>query len=55
MLRILTDRGSRKVENHDYLLYLAINDIEHTQTSTNQWHLRAFPQNNFAGVLLGCL
>ena len=35
MLRILTDRGSEccgKVENHDYELYLAINDIEHTKT-----------------------
>ncbi|MEN2804607.1 hypothetical protein OBFLKGFO_02676 [Mannheimia haemolytica] len=36
MLRILTDRGSEycgKVENHDYELYLAINDIEHTKTN----------------------
>lgn len=35
MLRILTDRGteySGKVEQHDYQLYLAINDIEHTKT-----------------------
>ncbi len=34
MLRILTDRGSEycgKVENHDYELYLAINDIEHSK------------------------
>ena len=32
MLRILTDRGTEycgKVEQHDYQLYLAINDIEH--------------------------
>jgi len=35
MLRILTDRGTEycgKVENHDYQLYLAINDIDHTKT-----------------------
>mgnify|MGYP000547424339 FL=1 len=35
MLRILTDRGMEycgKVEQHDYQLYLAINDIEHTKT-----------------------
>lgn len=35
MLRILTDRGTEycgKVEHHDYQLYLAINDIDHTKT-----------------------
>jgi len=35
MLRILTDRGTEycgKVESHDYQLYLALNDIEHTKT-----------------------
>ncbi|SQK57773.1 transposase [Escherichia coli] len=35
MLRILTDRGTEycgKVEQHDYQLYLAINDTEHTKT-----------------------
>lgn len=35
MLRILTDRGTEycgRVENHDYQLYLAINDIDHTKT-----------------------
>ena len=35
MLRILTDRGTEycgRVEQHDYQLYLAINDIEHTKT-----------------------
>ncbi|HIF3107414.1 TPA: IS481 family transposase [Salmonella enterica] len=35
MLRILTDRGTEycgKVEQHDYQLYLAINDIDHTKT-----------------------
>lgn len=43
MLRILTDRGSEycgKVENHDYELYLAINDIEHTKTKVK------YPQTN---------
>ncbi len=35
MLRILTDRGTEycgRAESHDYQLYLAINDIEHTRT-----------------------
>ena len=35
MLRILTDRGTEycgRVETHDYQLYLAINDIEHSKT-----------------------
>ncbi|MDP0351812.1 IS481 family transposase, partial [Glaesserella parasuis] len=43
MLRILTDSGSEycgKVENHDYELYLAINDIEHTKTKVKH------PQTN---------
>lgn len=34
VLRILTDRGTEycgKVEQHDYQLYLAINDIDHTK------------------------
>jgi len=35
LLRILTDRGTEycgKAETHDYQLYMAINDIEHTKT-----------------------
>lgn len=35
MLRILTDRGTEycgKLEQHDYKLYLTINDIDHTKT-----------------------
>jgi transposase InsO family protein len=35
VLRILTDRGTEycgKIEQHDYQLYLAINDIDHTKT-----------------------
>lgn len=35
VLRIMTDRGTEycgKVESHDYQLYLAINDIDHTKT-----------------------
>lgn len=42
-LRILTDRGTEycgKVEHHDYQLYLAINDIEHTKTKVQS------PQTN---------
>lgn len=43
MLRILTDRGTEycgKVEQHDYQLYLAINDIKHTKTKARH------PQTN---------
>lgn len=43
LLRILTDRGTEycgKVENHDYQLYLAINDIDHTKTKARS------PQTN---------
>ena len=43
LLRILTDRGTEycgKIEHHDYELYLAVNDIEHTKTKA------ASPQTN---------
>lgn len=43
MLRILTDRGTEycgKLEHHDYQLYLALNDIEHTKTKARS------PQTN---------
>lgn len=43
MLRILADRGTEycgKVEQHDYELYLAVNDIDHTKTKA------ASPQTN---------
>jgi transposase InsO family protein len=43
MLRILTDRGTEycgRAESHDYQLYLAINDIEHSKTKVRS------PQTN---------
>ena len=43
MLRVLTDRGTEycgKAEQHDYELYLALNDIEHTKTKVKS------PQTN---------
>lgn len=43
MLRILTDRGTEycgKAETHDYQLYLALNNIEHTRTKARH------PQTN---------
>jgi|TARA_Y100000310_G_C20565164_1_gene755125 transposase InsO family protein/molybdenum-dependent DNA-binding transcriptional regulator ModE len=43
VLRILTDRGTEycgKADSHDYQLYLAINDIEHTRTKVRH------PQTN---------
>jgi transposase InsO family protein len=43
MLRILTDRGTEfcgAVERHDYELYLAVNDIEHSKTKAQS------PQTN---------
>ncbi|MDK9705883.1 MAG: IS481 family transposase [Desulforhopalus sp.] len=43
LLRILTDRGTEycgRAESHDFQLYLAINDIEHTKTKARS------PQTN---------
>ena len=43
ILRMLTDRGTEycgKVEQHDYELYLALNDIDHTKTKARH------PQTN---------
>jgi transposase InsO family protein len=43
LIRMLTDRGTEfcgKVEQHDYELYLAVNDIEHTKTKARH------PQTN---------
>lgn len=43
VLRILTDRGTEycgKAESHDYQLYLAVSDIEHTKTKARH------PQTN---------
>ena len=43
MLRILTDRGTEycgRIDQHDYQLYLAINDIDHTKTKAQS------PQTN---------
>lgn len=43
LLRVLTDRGTEycgKVEHHDYELYLAVNEIEHTKTKARS------PQTN---------
>jgi transposase InsO family protein len=43
LLRILTDRGTEycgKIETHDYQLYLAINDIDHSKTKAKS------PQTN---------
>ena len=43
VIRILTDRGTEycgKPEHHDYQLYLALNDIEHSKTKANH------PQTN---------
>ena len=54
MIRILTDRGTEycgKPESHDYQLYLALNDIEHTKTKANldgkeAWHDKITTLNN---------
>ena len=48
--RVMTDRGTEfcgKPERHEYELYLAIENIDHTRTKArspqNQRHLRALP------------
>jgi transposase InsO family protein len=43
LLRVLTDRGTEfcgRIEQHDYELYLAVNDIDHTRTKAQS------PQTN---------
>jgi transposase InsO family protein len=43
LLRVLTDRGTEycgSLQEHDYELYLAVNDIEHTKTKARS------PQTN---------
>jgi transposase InsO family protein len=43
LLRVLTDRGGEycgRIEHHDYQLYLAVNDIDHTRTKAQS------PQTN---------
>ncbi len=38
LLRILTDRGTEfcgRPERHEYELYLAVEDVDHTRTRTN--------------------
>ena len=44
MLRILTDRGTEycgRRKQHEYQLYLAVNDIEHqSEVAANKRHLR---------------
>lgn len=60
VLRILTDWGTEycgKPETHDYQLYLALNDIEHTKTQVRHPQTNgicdALPQNHPARVLPG--
>jgi transposase InsO family protein len=43
VLRILTDRGTEycgRVDQHDYQLYMAVNDVDHTKTKARS------PQTN---------
>ena len=53
LCRVLTDRGTEycgNPEHHEYELYLAIEDIDHTRTKARSpqtnGHLRALPQNS---------
>jgi len=54
--RVLTDRGTEfcgKPERHEYELYLAIENIDHTEPADER-HLRAFPQDAAGRVLSDC-
>jgi transposase len=58
--RVLTDRGTEfcGTQSHEYELYLAVEDIDHSRTKTkpaNQWHLRALPSHRPRRVLPDCL
>jgi len=53
MLRILTDRGTEycgRVEKHDYQLYLAINDIDHTKTKAMSPQTNGICEKNFKKI-----
>ena len=58
LCRVLTDRGSEycgNPERHEYELYLAIEDIDHSRTKpANEWDLRALPQDRAGRVLPHC-
>ena len=58
LLRVLTDRGSEycgNPERHEYELYLAIEDIDHSRTKAkspqDQRHLRTLPQDRAERIL----
>ena len=60
LCRVLTDRGTEycgNPEHHEYELYLAVEDVDHSRTKTkspqNQWNRRALPQNSAERVLPG--
>ena len=59
LCRVLTDRGTEFCgsESHEYELYLAVEDIDHTRTKAkspqNQRNLRAFPPHRARRVLPG--
>ena len=49
LLRMLTDRGTEycgKRETHDYQLYLAVNDIDHTKTKVYRTNKSPFSRNS---------
>ena len=59
-MRILTDRGTEycgSPERHDYQLYPAIEDIDHSRTknevTADERHLRTLSQNDAGRVLFG--
>jgi hypothetical protein len=57
LLRVLTDRGMEYCGNrecHEYQLYLAVENIDHSRTkakSPQTWHLRALPSHLARRVL----
>lgn len=55
MQRILTERGTEycgKLEQHDYQLYLAINDIVHTKTIAMSLHTNGTCERFHRTILL---
>jgi transposase len=54
LLRVLTDRGTEYCgnrESHEYQLYLALENIDHTKVAADQRNLRALPPHDSGGVL----
>ena len=50
MPRVLTDRGTEycgNPEHHEYELYLAVEDVDHSRTKTKSPQTNGYPRSGF--------